>query len=489
MKQPPLVSTFTASLKSYNKNGNITTLQRYGQTTALLYGLIDNLTFTLNGNQLNRVDDAVSTSAYNNGFEFKDAVKQAGEYAYDANGNLTKDLNKGISSIQYNILNLPSSITFTDGSITYLYSADGTKLRTIHKTGSVSTTTDYCGNVIYENDAPKQLLTEEGYVSLSDKKYHYYLKDHQGNNRVLTSLDATGKNWIAEETNHYYPFGGVYAGTGNVQPYRYNGKELDAKKGLNWYDYGARHYDAALGRFMTVDPMAEKMYSWSPYNYCLNNPEKYIDKDGNLPWVAGAIGGGLDYLFQVAGNRYQGKSWGDSFTDIDMKSVLVSAATSMTGVGLSNVVSKGLTLSRVAQASTRAAQIAKVAGEVTVDATLSVTSQMVMDGEVSAKKVATDIITGQIASRSGNMIKAKHQASETGKLLHRQADHARRVAGNNPRPSRAQRANEAAQKVQNHGESARIATSTAISTVGSKSIDTFKDLETNWEWQSAVRKK
>ena len=97
------------------------------------YGLIDNLTFTLNGNQLNRVDDAVAASTYNNGFEFKDAVKQANEYAYDANGNLTKDLNKGISNIQYNSLNLPSKVMFTDGStIEYTYAADGTKLRTKH---------------------------------------------------------------------------------------------------------------------------------------------------------------------------------------------------------------------------------------------------------------------------------------------------------------------------------------------------------------------
>ncbi len=86
----------------YDKNGNILALQRYGQTSAGSYGLIDNLTFTPEGNRLNRVDDAVTGSAYNNGFEFKDAVKQADEYAYDANGNLTKDLNKGIGNLSYN---------------------------------------------------------------------------------------------------------------------------------------------------------------------------------------------------------------------------------------------------------------------------------------------------------------------------------------------------------------------------------------------------
>ena len=267
---------FSENVTAYDKNGNIKTLQRYGQTGASTYGLIDNLTFTLGGNQLTRVDDAVATSAYNNGFEFKDGVKQANEYNYDSNGNLTKDLNKGITNISYNCLNLPSVVTFSDGStVTYTYAADGTKLKTVHKTGSTTTTTDYCGNVVYENGVQKLLLTDEGYVTLSDGKYHYYLKDHQGNNRVVINQSGT-----VEETNHYYPFGGVFASSGNVQPYKYNGKELDAKKGLNWYDYGARHYDAALGRFTTVDPSAENYYSTSPFTYCLNNPLNYIDPLG-----------------------------------------------------------------------------------------------------------------------------------------------------------------------------------------------------------------
>ena len=267
---------FSENVTAYDKNGNIKTLQRYGQTAASSYGLIDNLTFTLGGNLLSRVDDAAAASAYNGGFEFKDGVKQANEYTYDSNGNLTKDLNKGISNISYNCLNLPSAVTFSDGStIVYTYAADGAKLKTVHKIGGTTTTTDYCGNVIYENGVQKLLLTEEGYVTLSDSKYHYYLKDHQGNNRVVINQSGT-----VEETNHYYPFGGVFASSGNVQPYKYNGKELDAKKGLNWYDYGARHYDAALGRFTTVDPSAENYYSTSPFTYCLNNPLNYIDPLG-----------------------------------------------------------------------------------------------------------------------------------------------------------------------------------------------------------------
>ena len=283
---------FSENVTGYDKNGNIKTLQRYGQTAASSYGLIDNLTFTLAGNQLSRVDDAAAASAYNGGFEFKDGVKQANEYTYDSNGNLTKDLNKGISTITYNVLNLPNMVTFSDGStIAYTYGADGTKLKTVHKTGSTTTTTDYCGNVVYENGVQKLLLTEEGYVTLSDGKYHYYLKDHQGNNRVVINQSGT-----VEEANHYYPFGGVFASSGNVQPYKYNGKEYDSKKGLNWYDYGARHYDAVLGRFTTNDRFAEKYYSMSPYQYGANSPVGNIDVNGDSIIIKPNANGIIDQI-------------------------------------------------------------------------------------------------------------------------------------------------------------------------------------------------
>ena len=278
---------YTEKVTSYDKNGNIKGLQRYGN------GLIDNLTYTYSGNQLTRVDDATGNSA-----GFSNGTSTTNEYTYDNNGNLTKDLNKNISSISYNCLNLPSTVTFSDGStIVYSYAADGTKLRTVHTINGTTTTKDYCANVVYENGIQKMLLTEEGYVDLSDNNtYYYYLKDHQGNNRVVVSSGGT-----VTEVNHYYPFGGVFASTGNVQPYKYNGKELDTKKGLNWYDYGARHYDATLGRWLVVDPLAEKMYSWSPYAYCYNNPMRYIDPNGQDGWDI-IVGYGIGLLTNVLPN-------------------------------------------------------------------------------------------------------------------------------------------------------------------------------------------
>ena len=268
---------FSEQITGYDKMGNILSLLRYGQTSATGYGLVDNLSLVYNGNQLQSVDDHAPNSVYGNGMEFKDNANQPVEYGYDKNGNLTKDLNKNISNIRYNLINLPSQITFSDGNtIDYEYGSDGRKLRTVHQTGNTILTTDYCGNAIYENGSLKLLLTETGDVSFPDKKFHFYLKDHQGNVRVVADKD--GK---LEETNDYYPFGGTFTTSTSVQPYKYNGKELDRVSGLNLYDYGARYYDATIGRWCMVDSLSEKYYSFNSYNYCGNNPARYVDPDGN----------------------------------------------------------------------------------------------------------------------------------------------------------------------------------------------------------------
>ena len=267
---------FNEEITGYDKNGNILGIKRCGKRSEDEYGLIDNLVMSYNGNQLKAVSDSVTGSAHADSFEFKDGADLPVEYYYDSNGNLIQDLNKKISEIQYNCLNLPSRIEFEDGGvISYLYDAKGTKLRTTHVIAGKITTTDYFDDAIYENGVLTTLLTELGYISLVDGKYHYYLKDHQGNNRVVV-----GQNGSVEEVNHYYPFGGTFASTSSVQPYKYNGKELDRQGGLDWYDYGARHYDVALGRWHVVDPMAEKYYLWSPYAYCLGNPVRFIDPTG-----------------------------------------------------------------------------------------------------------------------------------------------------------------------------------------------------------------
>ena len=292
---------------SYDQMGNILSLRRRGLHDDGAYDEIDNLKYTYDGNQVVRVEDSAIDPVYKDCFTFVDGADEEKGYEYDENGNLTKDLNRGICGIEYNCLNLPSRVDFSDGSrVTYTYDGGGRKLRTDHYvnpltasvpqlaggTGTagdgalVHTWTDYCAGKVYENDTLRMSLFEGGYVSYDAKadgsspspSYHYYIKDHLGDNRVVL-----GENGDVEQVNHYYPFGGLMGESENLasqQRYKYNGKELDRTHGLDWYDYGARMYDPTLARWMVPDLLAEKYYSVSPYAYCGNNPIKRLDLDG-----------------------------------------------------------------------------------------------------------------------------------------------------------------------------------------------------------------
>ena len=130
-----------------------------------------------------------------------------------------------------------------------------------------------------------------GYWSYSrtDSRY-YYIKDHPGSIRI--TIDETGNVVNAQD---YYSFGGILRSyeTGGLsgERYKFTGKERDTE---TTYDYfsggmaspGARYYDSNLGRWLTPDPLADKYPGWSPYNYCLNNPLKLVDPDGNDPGLA-----------------------------------------------------------------------------------------------------------------------------------------------------------------------------------------------------------
>ncbi len=129
-----------------------------------------------------------------------------------------------------------------------------------------------------------RLLTDEGYVTFSETGapvYHYYLRDHLGNVRVVM-----GQTGAVEQVNHYYAFGGLMreSTSPGLQPYKYGGKELDRYAGLDAYDFGARSYFADRMQWSTMDPLCEKYYDVSPYAYCMNNPVKFIDPDGKGLW-------------------------------------------------------------------------------------------------------------------------------------------------------------------------------------------------------------
>jgi RHS repeat-associated protein len=131
------------------------------------------------------------------------------------------------------------------------------------------------------------IRTGNGYFDYSTNKYYFYTRDHLGNNRVVADKDVA-----VTQSTQYYPFGMAFAtSTGqNVQAFKYNDKELDLMHNLNMYDYSARYIDMANPRFMTIDPLAEKYYSVSPYAYCLNNPVNRIDPDGRDVWEVNGQG-------------------------------------------------------------------------------------------------------------------------------------------------------------------------------------------------------
>ena len=268
---------------SYDSMGNMLTLKRNGLQDGGTYGQVDNLSYSYDGNQLTKISDSVEDPSCVGAFNFRDGADDEVEYTYDANGNMTSDKNRGITAIAYNVIGQPERITFADGKTTeYVYSYDGTKLQVTHKSQlpPTETTTTYCDNLVYENGVLKQILVGGGYVTLngSTPVYHFYIRDHLGNNRVVAKADGA-----VEQTNHYYPYGGLMAdiSTGSdLQPYKYNGKELDRMHGLDTYDYGARQYAAAIGRWDRVDPLCEKYYDVSPYAYCGGNPINAIDPDG-----------------------------------------------------------------------------------------------------------------------------------------------------------------------------------------------------------------
>lgn len=223
----------------------------------------------------------------------------------------------------------------------------------------------------------------------------------------------------------------------------------------------------------------EKLYVCTPYTYCINNPIKHVDPDGEFPWIAGLIGAGIDYMSQVAANKLQGKSWSESLTNVDKGSIFTSAITSMAGVGLANVVDKAMKVSKIANAGAKVVNVTKVAGDVAIDATLSATSQLIENGQVDGKAIVADVVAGQVGGKAGDYTKNSYQNSAKGKTYHRQADHDRRVAGNNPRKSRADRTEQSAKRAANYGSSAKEAVSTSVSNTASevtkKIIDTIDD--------------
>ena len=247
---------------------------------------------------------SASSSMMGDVFHFADGYDYYGEYGYDGCGSLTRDKNKGVRQIAYDFNGMPTSVWFENGSITeYVYTADGVKLKTIHRTAvdgieAVGSSPELSEQNTHHKDSTLYVGAYEistglkrckynfanGYVDISGayvQSYNYFAKDHLGNVRHVAYNIPNRKSSILQK-NNYYPFGGLHNEEDNrlSQNKLYNGKEYDPMHGLNLYDYSARQYDAAIGQFTSMDPLCEKYYHISPYAYCAGNPVKYVDPDG-----------------------------------------------------------------------------------------------------------------------------------------------------------------------------------------------------------------
>lgn len=263
---------------AYDANGNIETLRRKRNG-----GYIDNLTYDYDGNQLTRVEDSYG----NDGFEDVNSSAGTREYTYDANGNMITDSNKEITKIEYNYLNLPRLVEDTDGnSVEYTYDAAGTKLKKKAYNGEGISTTDYIGALHLVDGNLDFMMHPEGRYDYATNEYHFNLTDHLGNVRVV--VDEAG---AVVQRDDYYPFGLTFnsyqRSYSKANNFKYNGKEEQEETG--WLDYGARNYDAALGRFFNQDRFATKYFSLSPYQYAANDPIRNIDVNGDSINVSNLI--------------------------------------------------------------------------------------------------------------------------------------------------------------------------------------------------------
>lgn len=352
---------------NYDLNGNITSLERHGKKQDGTYGVIDKLNVSLNGNQIVNISDAADKIVYEGALDFEPASDGISSCKYNDFGALISDTGRGITMIEYDNNKNPIRIQFSNGNVTkYIYSAEGTKLRTIYYTAmpninvpdgctheldaSEIQTTDSLdflmeGNLILKNGRINKYLFEGGYcgiakpappfslyedgsdseISEEEQKayeerrkewtkavealnatdafnFYYYNKDHLGNNREV--IDFRGK--ICQVIN-YYPFGTPFSDQSTTlqadfQPYKYNGKEFDMMHGLNTYDYGARQYNPIVPTWDRIDPLCENFGYMSPYNYCLDNPVNTTDQDGEGPILGAVIGGGTELACQLIEN-------------------------------------------------------------------------------------------------------------------------------------------------------------------------------------------
>ena len=280
--------------------------------------------------------------------------------------DLHTDSDRNIITIRYNILNLPDTIQFLNGNqIINRYASDGRKLETEYFTMITPIIIPIYKDTVYKWTNSSGLVNQTGTVYIDNQEYriydgnlqspyllkvynpegyseslngswtfNYYRKDHLGSIREVwraAYIRAGGTNIAAAtiQQTQYYPSGLPWSeGLNTNQPMLYNGKEFVEMHGLDTYDYGARGYYPALGRFTSIDPLAEKYYSISPYAYCANNPVNMIDPNGMETYTTHDAGEIKDFLNEIKA-KY-GDDEGDPIPATDQTTAIDNTANKVT---------------------------------------------------------------------------------------------------------------------------------------------------------------
>jgi RHS repeat-associated protein len=243
--------------------------------------------YSSGNSHLTSIADIVSANTYTTDLD----NQPANNYSYDGNGNMISDLQNGIDSIIYDYRNLPLKLKRNGVWTTMRYDADGN--RTFKSTPGGQTLyylPDASGRTlaVLNSDGSIRMLNvygldNIGYMSVSYQPSrvntrYYYLKDHLGTIKMTVNAGGTVTSY-----DDFYPFGMTMEGrSGNFGKsdarFKFSGKERDVESG---YDYfGARYYDARIGRFLSIDPHSRRYPALSPFNYAINNPLAYLDPNG-----------------------------------------------------------------------------------------------------------------------------------------------------------------------------------------------------------------
>ncbi|MGZ3946312.1 MAG: DUF6443 domain-containing protein [Mucilaginibacter sp.] len=289
---------------TFDLNGNIKTMKRNSSTQGTnSHVQIDSLVYTYGNSsipdQLTKVTDG--TGANYTGAGFRNLTASSGTYSYDNNGNLTADPYKGIT-LSYDYLNRTDKITVTTATnryIYYTYDASGKMIRKqVYDNNLIQNTTDYVDGFVYITPAGgsplisyfpmpegRVLNTSTSSVTLVQE---YIITDQQGNARVSFKNNGSNAAVVTQE-NSYYGFGLVMpnspvgtTSTSNKQLYNGGSEWQNDYSNLpDYYQTYYRNYDAAIARWVGVDPMAEATESMTVYHYSGNNPIMFNDPLGN----------------------------------------------------------------------------------------------------------------------------------------------------------------------------------------------------------------